>query len=290
MNTAEKREAEACARAEVSRAHTSFYWAMRLLPKRKRNAMYAIYAFCRVVDDIADGPDNEETKRFRLGFWRREIADVYEDRAGGPIGRALIPARRDFGLERADFLAVIDGMDMDVGAAATGGGVRMADLDQLSLYCDRVAGAVGRLANRVFGIDAAAGDDLARSLGRALQLTNILRDLREDAAMNRLYLPGDLLRRHGIGGDDPEAVLASPALGRVCGEIAALAEKDFEHAESLIAGLNRSRLRPVIIMKDIYRHLLAALVRRGWRDLDRPVGPSRLRRLWIVLRSGLPGR
>lgn len=290
MTIPENPEAEAYAKATVSRSHTSFYWAMRLLPLQKRNAMYAIYAFCWVVDDIADGTDGVEEKRRRLHVWRREIGDVYNDKASGPVGQALVKARRDFDLRQEDFLAVIDGMEMDVGETADGLAVRMADVSELSLYCDRVAGAVGRLANQVFGIDGETGDKLARSLGRALQLTNILRDLWEDATDNRLYLPLEFLNRHGIEGDNPFDVLASPAIGTVCGELAALAECDFNEAEAIIAGLDKSRIRPVIIMKNIYRPVLDRLVRRGWRNLEKPVRLSRLRRLWIALRSGLLGK
>lgn len=278
------------AKATVKGAHTSFYWAMRLLPLEKRNAMYAIYAFCRVVDDIADNPGMSEDKRKDLQVWRQEIANTCNNQPSGPIGQALASARRRFGLRQEDFLAIIDGMEMDVGAhAQEGGQVRINDLPELMLYCDRVAGAVGRLSNQVFGLESGRGDRLAHSLGRALQLTNILRDLKEDAAINRLYLPLELLRRHDIDETEPTRVLTTPALPAVCGEIATLAEEYFAEAESLMSSLERRQIRPVIIMKEIYKPVLRRLIRRGWANLDKPVRLSRLHRFWIVIRAGVLG-
>ncbi len=282
-------DADTFAKATVKGAHSSFYWAMRLLPSKKRSAMYAIYAFCRIVDDIADNPGNIGKKRKQLQLWRDEIASTCEGRPTGPIGRALAGARARFGLRQGDFLAIIDGMEMDVGVGAQDAQVRIADMEELKLYCDRVAGAVGRLSNQVFGLESGRGDRLADSLGRALQLTNILRDLKEDASRNRLYLPVDLLKRHGIDDINPVSVLASATLPAICAEIAAIADKDFNDAETLMVGLKRSQIRPVIIMKDIYKPVLHRLIKGRWKDLNKSVCLSRLRRLWIVVRSGVIG-
>ncbi len=289
MVTAEILEAQAYAKAKVKQSHSSFYWAMRMLPIEKRNAMYAIYAFCRVVDDIADNPGGVEDKRSRLRSWRQEIANTCDDKPSGPVGQALALARSRFGLRQEDFLAIIDGMEMDVGEVKGGGRVRIADLAELSLYCDRVAGAVGRLSNQVFGLESGRGDKLAKTLGRALQLTNILRDLKEDAKRDRLYLPIEMLQRHGIDETEPTRVLASAQLSQVCDEIAIMAEKDFSDAEALMKGLQRTQIRPIVVMRDVYHLVLRRLVRRGWNDLDRSVQLSRLAKLWIVFRSGLLG-
>ncbi len=280
-------EDEAYATASVKRSHTTFYWAMRILGAEKRNAMYAIYAFCRVVDDIADDPGEVDDKRARLQFWRKEIAAVYAGKPSGPVGRALAVACRRFNLLEADFLAIIDGMEMDVGAAK--GRVRMADLAELELYCDRVAGAVGRLSNQVFGLDSVSAENLAKTLGRALQLTNILRDLREDAGIDRLYLPLDLLKRNGIDASEPADVLAASAITAVCGEIVAIAENNFAAAAAILSGLPQSQVRPAIIMMEMYKRILRRLIRRGWADLDKSVRLSRLTRLRVVIRYGLFG-
>ncbi len=168
----------------VRGAGTSFYRGMRVLPPDRRHAMYAIYAFCRLVDDIADEDGDIADKRARLARWRERIGGLYRGEADGPVTRVLRAATARFALRREDFVAVIDGMEMDAETA-----IVAPDLATLDLYCDRVAGAVGRLSVRAFGDASPAADRVALALGRALQLTNILRDVDEDAARGRLYLP-----------------------------------------------------------------------------------------------------
>ena len=185
--------AQAPVTTETKVAGSSFYAALRVLPPRERSAMFAIYDFCRKVDDIADDPGpTREQRRVALDLWRADLKALY---AGVPPVSCLGLADtvREFGLEQADFLAVIDGMQMDVDAD-----IRAPDFATLDLYCDRVASAVGRLSVKVFGMDTSPGRDLAHHLGRALQFTNILRDLDEDAAMGRLYLPAEALQSAGI--------------------------------------------------------------------------------------------
>ena len=275
-------EARKHVRAVTARSGTSFFWAMRFLPPARRDAMFAIYAFCREVDDIADDGATLELRRAGLAEWRREIARVYDGAPATPTGRALLPAVRDYDLERDDFLAVIDGMEMDAVAD-----IKAPSMAELELYCARVAGAVGMLSVRVFGDRSETARSLARAEGQALQLTNILRDLREDAARGRLYLPRELLSAHGIRGDDPNSVLADPALARVCDDLARRARASYDEAERLLARLDRRTMRPAIVMMAVYRRTLDALVARGWRDLDRAPGPSKLVKLMIALRHGL---
>ncbi|MBV9969338.1 MAG: squalene/phytoene synthase family protein, partial [Xanthobacteraceae bacterium] len=183
---------------------------MRILPKPQREAMFAIYGFCRQVDDIADSPGPRDERLAALAVWRDDIEALYHGRPT-PLTSDLLQPTRDFALEKADFLAVIDGMEMDVR-----GDIRGPSWSELDLYCDRVASAVGRLSVRVFGLDVKSGRDLAHHLGRALQLTNILRDLDEDAAVGRLYLPSEALQQAGITSTDPQTVLRSPSLGHAC--------------------------------------------------------------------------
>ncbi|MGH7090608.1 MAG: squalene/phytoene synthase family protein, partial [Stellaceae bacterium] len=163
-------------RAQVEAAGTSFYWAMRLLPAPRRAAMFAIYAFCRVVDDIADSDEPAEAKFVALAAWRSEVRALYAGTARLALARVLATAARDFELRQQDFLDVIDGMEMDAGAP-----MLAPDLATLDRYCDRVASAVGRLSVRIFGDASPAADRVAHELGRALQLTTILRDVVEDA-------------------------------------------------------------------------------------------------------------
>jgi squalene synthase HpnD len=281
---------EAHVKAIVMRSNTSFYWALRLLPREKRSAMFAIYAFCRVVDDIADELGTAEHKRLRLQKKRAEIVATFDGTPNTPVGRQLLLAKNRFELNSEDFLAIIEGMAMDVRDEKVEARVRIVSMDELTLYCDRVAGAVGRLSNRVFGLAGESGDRLASALGRALQLTNILRDLLEDAETDRLYLPQEMLKKYGIEKTDPEDVLASPQLAKVCDEIAIIAEQDFQEAEVLLSGFERDKIRPIIIMKNIYHSTLQRLIRRGWIDLEKPVHLSKMGKLWIIFCSEFSGR
>jgi presqualene diphosphate synthase len=273
--------ARAHVQAVTARSGTSFFWAMRMLPPDRRAAMFAIYAFCREVDDIVDEPGLLADKREALAEWRREIDRLYAGQPRSSTARALLGPVRAFDLLREDFLAVIDGMEMDAAED-----LRAPGIAELELYCARVAGAVGQLSVRAFGDRGDRARRLGLVEGRALQLTNILRDLAEDAARGRLYLPRELLEKHGIAMTEPAQVLAHPALPKVCDELAAMTRASFREAEALLQGLDRALMRPAIIMMEVYRRTLEALVARGWRDLDRPVGPSKINKLWIALRHG----
>lgn len=269
--------------ALVRRSGTSFYWAMRLLPPPKRQAMFAVYAFCREVDDIADEPATIASKAARLAEWRRTIDELYRGHASQPLSRALQAPIAEYGLRREDFLAVIDGMEMDAAPS-----IRYADLAELELYCDRVAGAVGRLSVRVFGVPQPLGDELAYAQGQALQLTNILRDLREDAERDRLYLPADLLAAQGIEDNrDALAVLAHPGLAAVCTRLAALARERFAETRRLAQACDRRRVRPAVIMREVYQRTLTRLIARGWQRWAEPVSVSSAEKLWVALRYGL---
>ena len=269
-------------RGVVLRARSSFTTGMKVLPAERRDAMFAVYAFCREVDDIADGDGSPMDKLNRIDAWRTAVDDIYGGRPRDAVGRALCRAVADFGLRREDFVAVIDGMAMDAAAK-----VRLADLDELRLYCDRVACAVGRLSVRIFGMEPAPGDALAKALGDALQLTNILRDLHEDAVIDRLYLPATLLGDQGIDvSGDALAVLSQPGLRAVCDDIAGIAEARYQEAKILSAGSPRRQVLPAVLMMRAYERLLVKLRRKGWRELDRRVSLSRPEKLWIALRYG----
>ena len=274
-------ETRALVESIVRRSGTSFYWAMRWLPENKRQAMYGIYAFCREVDDIADGPGAPGEKLSRLEHWRGEIERLFGDQPRNPVTQALQGPVEDFGLGKEDFRAIIDGMEMDAGEP-----LRIADMDELNLYCDRVACAVGRLCVRVFEIDAAKGRELAFALGQALQLTNILRDISEDAERDRLYIPEDLLRDHGVTDPDLSAKLENSEFSRACEVLAGIGVRRFEQAAEVISRCERNQVRPAIMMMEIYRRILSRLMRRGWKNLTLPVGISKVGKLWIALRCG----
>lgn len=269
--------------AVAERSGSSFYWPMRLLPASKRAAMFAVYAFCRRVDDIADEPGDPAEKRAALDGWRCEIRNLY---AGGaptnPLSAALKGAIDRYGLPRAELEAVIDGMAMDAGD-----GLRAPDLSTLRIYCRRVAGAVGLLAIRVFDRADPDTEAFALALGEALQLTNILRDLAEDATLGRLYLPRELLLAAGIGTSAPDEALVHPGLPMACEALAELAEARFAEARLAIAGKARGSLWAAVAMMVLYHRLLRRLRRRGWSDPAARVRLGRRESAWVALRCRL---
>jgi phytoene synthase len=240
--------------AIVRGAGTSFYRGMRVLPPDRRHAMYAIYAFCRVVDDIADDEAVPLAERIPLlTEWRTRIADLYRGITDGPVTRVLAEATRRYTLRQEDFVAVIDGMQMDAETP-----IVAPDLATLDLYCDRVAASVGRLSVRAFGDASPAADRVAHALGRALQLTNILRDVQEDAERGRLYLPHEYLDAADVP-HDPMAALRAPRLGEVCARVAALAHAQFRAARAAMAECDRKAMRPARLMGATYAAILARL-------------------------------
>jgi len=265
-------------------ARSSFYTALRLLPAPQRAAMAEIYAFCRAVDDIADGADPVPAKRAALERWR---ADIQACCAGtGPARLTALQGHiQTFGLACADFEAVIDGMLMDAGAEP----LCAPPASTLDLYCDRVASAVGRLSVKVFGVSGLDGVLLAHHLGRALQLTNILRDIDEDAAIGRVYLPREPLLEAGIAvdGASADAIVADPALDRACLQVAAQALEHFEYARRVMRRYPASRVRTPRLMGAVYRALLARLCTRGWTCPRAPVRVGKLARAGILLRHAL---
>jgi squalene synthase HpnD len=258
---------------------------MRLLPTPRRRSMYALYAFCREVHDIADGDAAPSLKRALLSQSRGEIALLYCGRLRHIVTRALHEPVHRYGLRCADFLAVIDGMEM--GARRD---IRAPSLDELDLYCARVAMAVGLLALRILGVATPAAQRVAAALGRAVQLTKILRDLAEDAARHRLYLPRELLHAHGIFATTPSYVLAQPTLPAVCQDFARLAEDHFEAATAAIAACPRQNMHAAAAVHGFYRAILRQLVARGWSRLDEPVRVSASQKAALVLRRGFTGR
>ena len=271
---------------EITRAAgSSFYWGMRILPADRRDAMFAIYAFCREVDDIADGDAPDDEKRRQLDGWRQAIEALYAaDRAGEdtPVLRALALAIRRYNLEKKDFFEVIAGMEMD-----TDGAIVAPAFSQLELYCDRVAGAVGLLSVCVFGDSSPRARQFAVTLGSALQLTNILRDLRDDARMGRLYLPRELIEAQGVAITTPESVLESPELPEICASLAETARRKYTEAEDILRDCDARALKPAIVMMMNYRRVLERLIANRWQDLDNDAGLSVPEKLWITLRYGL---
>jgi len=270
-------ETTASASTGASASGSSFYAAMRILPREQREAMFQIYSFCRQVDDIADSDGPRPQRLAALQQWRDDIEALYQGHPPARL-RDYVPSVRKFDLAREDFLAVVDGMEMDVPQD-----IRAPDSATLDLYCDRVASAVGRLSVRVFGLPREEGVFLAHHLGRALQLTNILRDIDEDAAIGRLYLPREGLSQAGIVSTDPREVVSDPALPKVCAPLVERARMHFEKADEIMDRNSRRLVRAPRIMSKYYGAILELLVDRGFALPRAPVRLNKLARIAILL-------
>jgi len=257
---------------------SSFYLAMRILPREKREAMFQVYKFCREVDDIADTEGPRDARIAALDRYRADVAALY---AGLPPGqmKGFVEPLKQFGFRKEDFIAVIDGMEMDVLSD-----IRAPDLATLDLYCDRVASAVGRLSVKVFGVPDEDGIALSHHLGRALQLTNILRDVDEDADIGRLYLPREYLADAGITTTDPKEALASPNLGQVCTPLIAQAREHFKQARAIMNRQTRASVKAPRIMAEAYAPMLDALEKRGFHPPRHRVRMNRVHLIVAILR------
>src|SRR3954470_14022253 len=260
---------------------SSFYAAMRILPRAQREAMFLIYSFCRQVDDIADSDGPRDERLAALQQWRDDINAPYEGHPP-PRLRSYTASVKRFGLKREDFQSVIDGMEMDVPQ-----NIRAPDFATLDLYCDRVASAVGRLSVRIFGMPEDDGILLAYHLGRALQLTNILRDVDEDAGLGRLYLPREALLHAGITSSDPDRVAAERALPKVCLPLAQRAKMHFEKSDEIMNRNRRRAVRAPRMMSKYYHAILDLLIARGFNAPREPVRVSKVTRIAILLRYAL---
>jgi phytoene synthase len=271
-------ETTADASSGATASGSSFYAAMRILPRAQREAMFQIYTFCRDVDDIADSDGPREERLAALQRWRDDVEALYQGQPPARLRGTAVSVKK-FGLRREDFLAIIDGMEMDVPAD-----IRAPDDATLDLYCDRVASAVGRLSVRVFGLPEQDGILVAHHLGRALQLTNILRDIDEDAAIGRLYLPREGLLHAGITNFDLAAVLANPALPRVCMPLVKRARAHFIASDEIMSRNARRAVRAPRIMSKYYRAILDLLEQRGFQSPRDPVRPSKAAKIAILIR------
>jgi phytoene synthase len=232
---------------------------MRLLPLERREAMYAIYRFCRAVDDVADDMTaSDSNRRIELESWREAIGSLFRGEVSERV-EFLKQAACRFALREADFFSVIDGMEMDAS-----GGMIAPDLATLDRYCDCVASAVGRLSIKVFGMEEPPGFALAYHLGRALQLTNILRDLDEDAELGRLYLPHEFLDSAAITIETPLSVITHPAIDLACRGVAELAKSHYRETDNIFASRPRGDLRAPRLMGAVYSAMLSRMQKRGW--------------------------
>ena len=264
---------------KAAQSGSSFYYSFLFLSAERRRAITALYAFCREVDDVVDEVTDPAIARTKLAWWRQEVATAFSGTPQHPVSRALAPVVRQFRLPEAHFQTIIDGMTMDLDQT------RYADFPALELYCHRVAGVVGLMSAEIFGYTEAATTGYARDLGIALQLTNICRDVGEDARRGRLYLPQDDLVRFGVA---PSALFRnaySDAFRRLMRYEVQRAHQWYDRALSQLPRVDRGAQRTGLIMAAIYRTLLDEIARDGYKVLDRRTSLTPLRKLWIAWKT-----
>lgn len=265
--------------AEVTRQSSSnFYYAFMLLPAERRRALYAVYAFCRFVDDIADDGAVAQPAML-LERWREELRKVFNGAVERPVSRALADNVRRFNIPQRYFEEVIDGVEMDLTRK------RYATFAELSLYCRRVASAVGLICIEIFGYRNPATRVYAERLGLAFQLTNILRDVREDAARDRIYLPLEDLARFGVSEQEILQSAYTPGFNQLMEFEAARARQFYQEAAAALAPEDKSAMVAAEGMRLIYRALLERISRSGYRVFDRRLSVSAPRKLLLVGRA-----
>ena len=264
---------------KAAQSGSSFYYSFLFLPKARREAITALYAFCREVDDIADECSDTALARTKLEWWRVELARTFAGEPSHPVSQALLPAIRAYDLAREQFEEIIDGMEMDLQH------VRYADFKALQLYCYRVAAVVGQLAAAIFGYSERKTLKYAHDLGLAFQLTNIIRDVGEDARRNRIYLPQDELAQFGVQESDMLAGHSSPAFRALMAHQVARARTFYRQALEELTASDRRNQRPGLVMAAIYQTLLNEIENDGYPVLDRRISLTPLRKLWIAWRT-----
>jgi len=264
---------------KAAQSGSSFYYSFLFLPANRRRAITALYAFCREVDDVVDECHDPQVAATKLAWWRQELARLYAGQPGHPVTQALQSPLAEFNLPQEQLLEIIDGMEMDLRQA------RYQDFKALSLYCYRVASVVGLLAAEIFGYRDRKTQKYAHDLGMAFQLTNIIRDVGEDARRGRIYLPIDELQRFEVTAADILNARYSDNFRRLMEFQIDRAEQYYDLAMSELPAEDRKTQRPGLMMAAIYRTLLDEIKRDGCQVLTQRTSLTPLRKLWIAWRT-----
>jgi len=279
---------EAYVQDKAARSGSSFYYAFLFLPPPRRAAITAFYAFCREVDDVVDETSDAGVAAAKLAWWRQEVASAYNGQPHHPVMKALLPHRESFGIELRHLMAVIDGCQIDLEQT------RFLDFPGLANYCHLVAGVVGEVAANIFGRSSEGTVQYAHRLGLAMQLTNIIRDVGDDARRGRIYLPVSELQRFDVkasellqrsapfGYSDRFTALMKFQAGR--------AHQAFDEAFALLPEADRVAQKPGRMMANIYRTLLREIEADGFQVLHQRTSLTPLRKLWIALHTRWTGR
>ncbi len=264
---------------KAAQSGSSFYYSFRFLPSERRRAITALYAFCREVDDIADEIQDVNIARAKLGWWRAEVANLFAGHPTHPVSKALQPATQQFSVDEARLNEIIDGMEMDLSRH------RYQDFASLQLYCHRVAGVVGQLSASIFGFQNPKTLEYAENLGLAFQMTNIIRDVGEDARRDRIYLPQEDLQKFGVSNADILNCKQTAAFEMLMVFQAKRAKSLYDAAFAALSPEDRRPQRPGLIMSAIYRTLLNELERDGFKVLNQRTSLTPLRKLWIAWKT-----
>jgi 15-cis-phytoene synthase len=262
---------------------SSFYYSFLFLPAERRRAITALYAFCREVDDVVDEVADVGVARTKLAWWRTEVANLFAGHPQHPVTKALAPFTATHGIDAARMNEIIDGMEMDLVHH------RYADFAALKLYCHRAAGVVGQLSASIFGYSQPRTLEYAEALGIAFQLTNIIRDVGEDARRDRVYLPQEDLARFGLTAEDIVARRGGPKFVELMRFQAQRAQAYYDEALAKLAPEDRRNQRAGLLMAAIYRTLLEEIRRDGFQVLEQRVTLTPLRKLWIAWKTWVKG-
>lgn len=263
----------------AAKSGSSFYYAFLFLPPPRRAAITAFYAFCREVDDVVDEVEDSGVARAKLAWWRSEVAASFSGRPSHPVSEALMPHAPVYGIEARHMYAVIDGCQMDLDQS------RYLDFMALQRYCHLVAGVVGEVASGIFGRTQASTLEYAHKLGQAMQLTNIIRDVGDDARRGRIYLPMTELKQFDVKAHEVIARAYSERFVALMKFQAARAHRTYEEAFALLASADRAAQKPGLMMANIYRALLEEIEADGFQVLHQRTSLTPIRKLWIAMRT-----
>ncbi|OUR65573.1 squalene synthase HpnD [Methylophaga sp. 42_25_T18] len=264
---------------KAAKSGSSFYYSFRFLPEQQRQAIIALYAFCREVDDTVDEISDKELAATKLEWWRNEIILTFKGEATHPVGKSLQSALENFDLHEEYFMEIIDGMAMDLDQFT------YPSFKNLALYCHRAASVVGLLSVEIFGYQDRATLKYAENLGMALQLTNIIRDVREDAERGRIYLPQDELDKYNVKADDLFNLKSSPELIELLKFQTERAKTYYQKAMQALPDCDRYSQRTGLIMAAIYEATLDEIEKDGFGVMQRRISLTPLRKLWLAWRT-----
>jgi len=264
---------------KAAKSGSSFYYSFLFLPEQKRKAIMALYAFCREVDDVVDEIHEEHVARMKLGWWREEIRRLFHEQPQHPVTLALKPQLSNFNLQENYFYDIIDGMQMDLDYN------HYQSFKDLSDYCYRAASVVGLLTVEIFGYQNKQTLRYANDLGMAFQLTNILRDVREDARRGRIYLPADEMQQFNVSAEDLLKDKTSENLQKLLKFQADRARQYYQQAIDLLPEEDRFQQRSGLIMKAVYQSLLDEIELDGFHVLDYRIKLTPLRKLWLAFKA-----